>query len=293
MAFDFYFAGSQCDESTQLIRELNGNVLKSFVNDKKSIEMWFEYRRQGWHGKLMIDNGAFTFYRQGGSLDIDKYIAWLNENDEYIDYAVALDDIPGKWREGHTAEEVKVSAEKTWNNYLYMKEHTKSPQKLLPVFHMGEHFDNLKRYLECEDLEYMCISALKDITNKQREEWYSKCYSFIYKMRPDIKVHCLGSATLQNAEKFPFTSMDATSWIMTGANGNIFTDNGVIYVGNRRILTDEETSILENMLKEYGITVEQVCTDYRYRMLANVHYLYKKSRTTEFKNNRLTVRRLF
>ena len=179
MAFDFYFAGTQCVEADEMICKLNGNVLKSFVNDKKDIQKWFERKRNGWTGKLMIDNGAFTVYRQGGTLDIDKYIEWLNEYDEYIDYAVALDNIPGKWREGHTAEEVKASALKTWENYLYMTERVKSPQKLLPVFHMGEHFDNLERYLKCEGLEYMCISALKDITNKQREEWYSKCYSFI------------------------------------------------------------------------------------------------------------------
>lgn len=293
MAFDFYFAGTQCQQADATIQELNANVLKSYVNDRKEILKWFERKKNGWKGKLMIDNGAFTFYRQGGSLDLDEYIRWLNENDEYIDYAVALDDIPGKWREGHTAEEVKASALKTWENYLYMIERVKSPKKLLPVFHMGEHFDNLVRYLERDDLEYMCISALKDITNAQREAWYTKCYALIYKMRPDIKVHCLGSATLQNAEKFAFTSMDATSWIMAGANGNVYTDRGTIYVGNRVKLTEEETAILQDMLDKYGITVEQVCTDYKYRMVANVRYLYDKSRTTEFKSSKSSMRRLF
>lgn len=292
MAFDFYFAGSQCKASDDTIVQLNANVLKSFVNDIKQLPKWFERKRNGWKGKLMIDNGAFTFYRKGGSLDIDKYIDWLNDNDEYIDYAVALDDIPGKWRQGHTAEEVKASALKTWQNYLYMKERVKSPQKLLPVFHMGEHFDNLERYLRCEDLNYMCISALKDITNSEREKWYSKCYDLIYKLRPDIKVHCLGSATLQNAKKFPFTSMDATSWIMSGANGNVLTDKGVIYVGNKTKLTQTEIDALGTMLNKYGLTVNQVCKDYRYRMVANVHYLYDKSRTTEFQNNKIIQRRL-
>ena len=139
----------------------------------------------------------------------------------------------------------------------------------------------------------MCISALKDITNKQREEWYRKCYALIYKLRPDIKVHCLGSATLQNAEKFPFTSMDATSWIMSGANGNVLTDKGVVYVGNRVKLTQAEIDALSTLLDKYGITVDQVCQDYRYRMVANVHYLYDKSRTTEFQNKKIIPRRLF
>ena len=294
MAFDFYFAGTQCKEADYLIRDLNANVLKSYVNDKTSIKEWFEYKKQGWTGKLMIDNGAFTFYRQGGSLDIDEYIQWLNDNDEYIDYAVALDDIPGTWQHGHTSEEVKISAEKTWQNYLYMRKRVKSPDKLLPVVHMGEHMDNLVRYLEYKDLKYLCISGLKNITNKQREEWYRKCFSYICRLRPDIKIHCLGSATIQNAEKYPFTSMDATSWIMTGANGSILTDNGIIYVGDRRSLTEDEISVLQSLLDKYDITVEQVCTNYRYRMLANVHYLYDKSKTTKLKNIKLSFkRRLF
>ena len=32
MAFDFYFAGGQCQETTDLICKLNGNVLKEFCS---------------------------------------------------------------------------------------------------------------------------------------------------------------------------------------------------------------------------------------------------------------------
>ena len=57
MAFDFYFAGTQAPETDVLLTDLNCNILKSYVNDKKSIEKWFEYKRNGWKGKLLIDNG--------------------------------------------------------------------------------------------------------------------------------------------------------------------------------------------------------------------------------------------
>ena len=63
MAFDFYFAGTQCDEADEVMVSLNANVLKSYVNDQKSIQKWFERKKNGWKGKLMIDNGAFTFHR--------------------------------------------------------------------------------------------------------------------------------------------------------------------------------------------------------------------------------------
>ena len=293
MAFDFYFAGTQCEEANQLMRELNANVLKSYVNDKKEILKWFEWKRQGWKGKLMIDNGEFTFHRKGGSLDIDEYIKWLNDNDEYIDYAIALDKIPGRWGHVKSQEEILKAPEQTWDNYCYMYDRVKSPKKLLPVFHQYDDFKWLIKILESGKPEYICLSGNKELTNAQREYWYDMCYSYIYKINPNIKVHCLGSATIQNAEKFPFTSMDATSWIMTGANGSILTDKGAIYIGNQILLSDIEKQYLNDIVKKYDLTVDDVVNDYKARMLVNVNYLFEKSAKTNFKNNTTTKRRLF
>lgn len=293
MAFDFYFAGTQCTEADDLIQKLNANVLKSYVNDKKEILKWFERKRNGWQGKLMIDNGEFTFHRKGGSLNIDEYIQWLNDNDECIDYAIALDKIPGRWGHVKTREEIAQAPEQTWNNYCYMYERVKSPKKLLPVFHQYDNFKWLEQILKSGMPEYICLSGNKELTNKQREDWYETCYSYIYKLNPNVKVHCLGSATLQNAERFPFTSMDATSWIMTGANGSILTDVGVVYVGTAIKLSDIERQAVEKIVSKYGLTVDDVITNYKARMVANVNYLYEKSLSTEFKNKRSTNRRLF
>lgn len=306
MSFDFYFAGSQCQETTDLIRDLNANVLKSFVNDMSSILNWFEYKKQGWKGKLLIDNGAFTVHRQGGELDIDKYIDWLNENDEYIDYAIALDYIPGKWGEVKTYEQVKESPINTWKNYLYMIERCKSPQKLLPVFHQGENYKYLEQIINHkisgEYVKYICISGNKEITNKQREDFYLKCFDIIKKSNnPNVKTHFLGSATLSNAKKFPVTSMDATSWIMTGANGGILTDWGVLKVSKESVsdkdnithCSKEIKDSISNYCEKHGIKLEQAQESYRYRMLLNIYYLYEKSQSTSYDGRSLKSNRLF
>ena len=296
MAIDFYFAGSQAIETEELMVTLNANVLKSYINDKNNILKWFEYKKNGWKGKLIIDNGAFTIHRKGGIIDIDKYIAWLNENDEYIDYAIALDDIPGKWGQPKTAEDVLNSPIKTWENYIYMVKHLKSPHKILPVFHMGENFNHLENMLESPELksDYICLSGNKELTNAQREAWYTKCFHIIKNSnRPDIKTHCLGSATMQNAEKFPFTSMDATSWIMNGANGNIFTRYGTVYVGDGgKSLTADEQKIVKELLDKYGLDFADI-ENYKVRMLFNIYYLHEKSLSVEFKGLSASARRLF
>jgi hypothetical protein len=87
--------------------------------------------------------------------------------------------------------------------------------------------------------------------------------------------------------------MDATSWIMTGANGSILTDVGVVYVGTAIKLSDIERQAVEKIVSKYGLTVDDVITNYKARMVANVNYLYEKSLATEFKNKRSTNRRLF
>lgn len=306
MAFDFYFAGSQCPETEQLIIDLNANVLQSYVADKSAISKWFERKKQGWKGKFIIDSGAFTAHRKNTELNIDKYIEWLNKNDEYIDYAIELDHIPGKWGHIKTPSDVIEGAINSWSNYLYMVEHCKNPTKILPVFHQGEDLKYLKQIVNFkingEYVPYICISGNKELTNKQREDWYYKCYNVIKSSNnPNVKAHCLGSATLQNAVNFPFTSMDATSQIMTAANGSIFTDYGTILVSDKSIsdkshishLPAEAIQHIEDYLHKYNITLEQVKSSYKYRALINVHYLYDKSLITTFSGRSFKINKLF
>lgn len=306
MAFDFYFAGSQCEEATQLMIDHNMNILKSYVNDKKKILELFEKKDQGWKGKLLIDNGAFTIHRKGGSVDIDEYISWLNDNDDHIDLAIALDSIPGKWGEKRTPEELKYSQDKTWENYLYMLERCKSPNKLLPVFHHGESFYCLERFLnhkiDGHPIEYMCISGNKQLTNKQREEFYKKCFAIIHaSANPDIKIHCLGSATLSNARRYPFKSMDASSWIMTGANGGIMTDMGVIKMSkesqndpdNIVNLSEDAKKFVHDQCEELGIKFEDLQDNYRQRVCMNVMYMFSRSQSTDYVGGRIKTNALF
>lgn len=306
MAFDFYFAGSQCQETTDLIRDLNANVLKSYVNDMRTIKKWFEYKKQGWKGNLIIDNGAFTVHKKGGEINIDEYIQWLNENDEFIDYAIALDHIPGIRGKEKTQEEVAYAPVKTWENYMYMVEKCKSPQKLLPVFHQPENFKYLQQILDFridgEPVRYMCISGNKELTKKQREDWYCEVYDFIKKSsNPNIKTHILGSATISDAENFPCTSMDASSWIMTGANGSIFTDRGNILISSantkspENIIHADKTTIeyVEQYCRDCGYELKDAQDDYKIRMLINIKYLYRRSTQCKYVGRNFVKKRLF
>lgn len=297
MAFDFYFAGATTNRIREWLVSLNANVLKSYYTDQATIKKFFEYKKNGWKGKLMIDNGEFTFHRHGGSIDIDEYIAWLNTYDEYIDYAIAVDNIPGKWRQPRTLKDYQVSTQKTWENYLYMIERVKSPHKLLPVFHQGDDFSALERFLALKDLKYLCIAGSKDLTNADREVFYEKCFARIDRVRPDIKVHCLGSATISNVEKFRFTSLDSTTCNMVAAMGNIFIDGQIIYVGDKlatlKLKGTDYFDALERRCIEYGININDIGSDYQTRCMFNIKYMLIQSAVVETYNTRIRRQQLF
>ena len=58
MAFNLYFAGSQCKEADELMVKLNCNRLFSQENDRKNISNWQGYkhsRRTQYKGNIFID----------------------------------------------------------------------------------------------------------------------------------------------------------------------------------------------------------------------------------------------
>ena len=250
--FDLYFAGYFTKSTEDIIIENDFNQLLSNANDRKKINNFIEHKKAGnWKGKLLIDSGAFSVHRSGKSINLDEYIDYLNKNHEYFDLYIQLDDIPGKWGIPQTKEELEMSPIKTWQNYLYMRNKLIEPDKLLPVFHQGEDFKYLKQMLEYEDenknkIKYLCISSNKNLDANARFNWYKKCYEIIEtSSNPNVKVHSLGTQSENHCSLIPFTSVDATSWILSAGNGNIYTKWGTICVSDRQ--TNKKDHIINNI----------------------------------------------
>ena len=297
MAFDFYFAGTQSEQTSQLLVNLNANILKSYVNDMKHISDLIELKKNGkYKGKLLIDSGAFTVHRKGGTVDVDKYIEWLNNNSQHLDYFIQLDHIPGVFGQQRTAEHIKESTQKTWENYLYMVSKLNEPFKLIPVYHKNEPYEQLERIvqhkIDGKSIEYVCISGEKDRITDDRKKWINTCFSIIKNSNnPNVKVHYLGCAIKAELEMFPFTSSDATSWLMCGANGSIMTDYGPIFISDRGLgdsdnfknLPEEAKKKIENLALAQGMTIKQLQEDYKSRSDFNVMHLFNWANNYEYK----------
>lgn len=302
MAFDFFFAGTQCQESTDLLCKLNANVLKSYMNDRKELDKWFENRRKGWTGKLFVDSGAFTVHKQGGEVDVDKYIEYLNKYEPYITYYIQLDSIPGVWGKPRTYDMVLKSCEKTWNNYVYMRKYLINGKKLCPVYHMGEPVKALHRILDSKyEFDCMCVSGAKDLTASQRMDWYQKILPIVKSKRPNVKVHGLGIGVPETVESIQFDSIDATSWIMTGANGSILTDYGIVYVSYEgrhkknhiNNMPQEAVNKIKKYCEDAGYNFEEVQKSYKLRTMLNILYLFNKSNNIEYIYNPIKKGSLF
>lgn len=302
MAIDFYFAGNQHIECINLLRDLNANVLKSYANDKKELDIWFENRKKGWTGNLFVDSGAFSVHKSGAHVDVDKYIEYLNTYEEFITLYIQLDHIPGVWGQPRTTEMTIESCDKSWENFEYMYARLKNPKKLCPVYHMGEPMYALERIIDSDyEFNCLCISCSKDIQSNQHFDWYEKCIEKIRKKRPDIKIHLLGVGKPKLNEHLNMTSMDATNWIMTGVNGSIMTPYGIYCVSDRQTnsmdcllnWTKEEIDKIDEYCKSLGYTLKEAAEDYKVRLKINIKYLFNLSHTVQYKGMTTKRRTLF
>ena len=252
--FDMYVSGAEFED---LKRQLGLNQLLSQWNDRQSIEIWGQYLKEHKEctSKLFIDSGAYTAGNKDIKIDIDDYINYINSIDDYVTIFAELDITPAEvFQEDTSLNAFKVSAEKSWNNYLYMIDRVKSVDKLIPVFHAGEDLNYLKKMVEFRHkdghlIEYIGLGPGVSESLTLKVDWFKKCFKVIKEScNPNVKVHAFGMTSFDVLEEFPFTSADSTSWILGAAFGRILVEGRVaITLSNRKQL---DSSHLKNKTKE-------------------------------------------
>jgi hypothetical protein len=71
----------------------------------------------------MLDSGAYSAWRQRFVIDLDEYIAFIQNNLDYLDSYVNLDVIPGEFGRKPTSVEVEESAKQGYSNLKKMENH--------------------------------------------------------------------------------------------------------------------------------------------------------------------------
>lgn len=302
MPFDLYFAGSRTSKVDDWLSANHMPRLYSQLNDRTGIQKWTEYLERG---KLFIDSGAHSAHTKDFEVNVDKYIDYVNALDDYVTIFAQVDKIPGVYRKPKTIKDWEEAPAQSWENFQYMHERLKSPEKCLPVFHQGENMKWLKTICEAKfdgkSIPYIGISPRGDVRVKDKEQFISDCFQIIQESsNPDVKVHAFGMTTLDVLERYHFYSADSTTWLLTAAMGRIHTPWGLLYCSNKSKTdptADQMLPVAKDALfgyiREMGYTYDQVVEDYIARMIINCKFLKQWSDNYQFKPVNGKRKRLF
>lgn len=152
--------------------------------------------------KILIDNGAFSVWKKGISIDWDTYYIWITEVWDNIDYFIIPDVIDGTELE---------------NNQLiedFFINHSKLKTKALPVWHIDESFERLQEL--ANTFEYVAFGSSGKYATVGNKEWHIRmdevmrfiCDDLGY---PKVKIHMLRCLNQKIFTKYPFYSGDSTN----------------------------------------------------------------------------------
>lgn len=172
--------------------------------------------------KLFMDSGAFSMFTLGIDVDLDKYARYLVSGQDYITVASNVDAI-GAGREADS-----------YANQKYL-ESLKLPVPIQPVHHARDDDRWLVKYLD-EGYDYIFLGGMVPESTPYLIDWLDHLFDK-YLALPDgtarVKIHGFGLTTFELMERYPWFSVDSTSWVQIGMFGNIlYPINGKV-----RILT--------------------------------------------------------
>lgn len=197
-----YFAGVSTYPS--IVTEVSPSVLESYLYFK-SANKYFECADKWGKMDLFVDSGAYSAFTQGIKINIDEYIEFIKITKPSL-YANL--DVIG-------------DADKTYKNWLYMKDKGLNP---LPVIHVNSERKYFDIYLKEHKVEYIALGGLVPIVKRRKylKSWLDYCYSTMKSITGGyVKTHLFGVTTQWVLERYPAYSADSTLWLYAGKRGRI------------------------------------------------------------------------
>lgn len=156
--------------------------------------------------KVFLDSGAFSAFTLGKETDIYEYIHYIKRHEDIIEMASVLDGIGDPL--------------KTYHNQGIME---RAGTKPLPCFHYNEDERYLEHYIK--NYEYITIGGMVPVSTPQLFHWLDRIWGKYLcdgAGRPRIKVHGFGLTSTPLMQRYPWYSVDSSSWVQIGAHGNLF-----------------------------------------------------------------------
>jgi hypothetical protein len=162
---------------------------------------------------FLLDSGAFTFMnKKVGNINWDKYIidygSFIKKHNIKLFFELDIDNIVGL----KEVERLRTKLEKI------------TQKQCIPVWHKSRKLEYW--YKMVREYDYVAIGGIVTKEIKRKEHYI---FSKLLKIAEEnnCKVHGLGYTNLKGLKKYPFFSVDSTSWI----SGQKFL-NIMQYIGN-------------------------------------------------------------
>jgi len=146
---------------------------------------------------LFIDSGGFTARMHNKTIDIAKYVEFLQKYSKKYEMVYANFDV--------------MDTAGTLRNQAFLESQGLHP---IPVYHFDEYAKGNKELLDqyIKDHDYIALGGAAGVfnTRKNLETFFSYVFS---KTTDKIKVHGFGITGIDFLARFPFYSADSTSWV--------------------------------------------------------------------------------
>ena len=229
---------------------------------------------------LFLDSGAYSAFTQGVPIDIDEYVSFIKKHRPSLSVAACLDVIG--------------DGEATYQNFKYMEEQGADP---MPVYHQGTDEKFLLSYLD-QGYDYIALGGMVGGSSSSLKAWLDRLFDRYLtdaQGNPTIKVHGFGITGFQYLWRYPWYSVDSTSWLKTAAFGVVLVpkkvSGGWCYDSPPTLVTISDKNpdvsvkgkhyttvnpIVRQVFDEYfeyvGYTAEILATEVTHRKRANIRY---------------------
>lgn len=144
---------------------------------------------------FLLDSGGFSARKSGVRIDVRKYAQYLNQYK--VAYAFNLDT---------------NDVEETLQNQKFLEIATKS--YIIPIYHMTDWLNPKTRGILDDFLSYPLIGVSRSRTGVNVHEGISQFLNHVFsRTKNKVAVHGLAITTQGYLEKYPFFSVDSTTWL--------------------------------------------------------------------------------
>lgn len=181
---------------------------------------------------LFVDSGAFSAFTRNVEIDIKKYCKVIKK---YNFKTYANLDVIG-------------NHEASAKNQAYMESQGLKP---IPTFHYGTDYSILEEMYKKHD--YIAFGGLVPLSRKKTilESHLNKCFGIV---KNNVKVHGFGVNAYSLLIKYPFYSVDATSWLSGEKRGSIINkDNTYTKCNNKDDIIKNNINLKQFVDSEDGL----------------------------------------